>query len=239
MYTDSSVYYDLIYSFKDYQKESAAIIEMIKARQPRGRTVLDVGCGTAEHHKYLKEHYEIDGIDLNEQFIQIAATKNKHGNYIVADMRSFHLGKKYDVIICLFSSIGYLKSIAEIVLALRCFKEHLNPNGLIIVEPWFTPEQYHPGKIGMLSYDQPEMKICRMTQSARQNELSQLFIHYLLATAEKGIVHFEELHELRLTTVIEMTDAFQQAGLDANYDQQGLIGRGLYFGVNTTERNPG
>lgn len=231
MYTDSSAFYDLIYSFKDYKKEAAEIIDIVKAKRPGCKTMLDVGCGTSEHHKYLKDVYQIDGIDLNEKFIQIAQAKNEHGTYTLADMRNFRLNKKYDVIICLFSSIGYLKRLEEITLTLKNFGAHLNPRGLLMIEPWFTPGHYYTGKLGMLAFDKEDVKICRMTRSDRQNELSILNIHYLVATPENGIAHFEERHELRLTTVDEMLKAFEQAGFNVTFDEEGLTGRGMYYGV--------
>ena len=229
MYTDSSEFYDLIYSFKDYQKESFEIIEIIKAKRPECKNILDIGCGTAEHHKYLKDIYRVDGVDLNQKFIEIAKAKNEAGKYVVADMRNFILDQKYDVILCLFSSIGYLKSLSDIVKTLSRFAEHLNPNGLAIVEPWFTVNNYYPGRIGMLSYDKPEVKICRMTQSNLENELSILDIQYLIATPQQGIHHFKEKHELRLTSNEEMLTAFKQTGFNVTFDEAGLTGRGIYY----------
>ena len=110
MFTESSDIYDLVYSFKNYKKEAEEITAIIKVKRPDCKTILDIACGTAEHHKYLKDNFEIDGIDINEKFIKIARLKNLNGSYSVADMTKFDLHKKYDVVICLFSSIGYLRT---------------------------------------------------------------------------------------------------------------------------------
>lgn len=75
MFTDSSDIYDLIYSFKDYEKESNEITEIIKKVRPDCKKILDIGCGTSEHHKYLNKHFVTDGIDLNEKFIEISKQK--------------------------------------------------------------------------------------------------------------------------------------------------------------------
>jgi ubiquinone/menaquinone biosynthesis C-methylase UbiE len=32
----------------------------------KARQILDVACGTGEHAKFLKRHYAVDGIDLND-----------------------------------------------------------------------------------------------------------------------------------------------------------------------------
>src|SRR6476646_6634630 len=115
MFTESAEIYDLIYSFKDYQKESEELKLILKSKSPQSKTILDIGCGTAEHHKYLKDSFAIDGIDLSEKFIATARQKNPQGSYTVADMAAFDLNKRYDVIICLFSSIGYLRTFDKIV----------------------------------------------------------------------------------------------------------------------------
>ena len=231
MFTESSDLYDLIYSFKDYEKESCDIIELIKSHNPNCKSVLDVGCGTSEHHKYLKEHFSIDGIDLNDKFIQTSKTKNPAGNYNVANMIDFELNKQYDVIICLFSSIGYLENLDEIVSALICFNKHLKPNGIVIIEPWFNKENWHNGKVNSIVHEENDLKICRMNRSYRYGDYSILNFHYLVGSLENEIQHFEEEHKLRLTSKEEMLEAFDNANFNASYDEKGLIGRGMYFGI--------
>jgi ubiquinone/menaquinone biosynthesis C-methylase UbiE len=230
MFTKSAEIYDLVYSFKDYQKESEEIKRMLLSKRAAVKSILDIGCGTAEHHKYLKGDFDIDGIDLNEKFISIAQQKNPHGTYTVANMTSFDLNKKYDAIICLFSSIGYLKTINEIEDALQSFSRHLNDKGIVIIEPWFTPKTYSGSHIGITPYDGNDIKICRVTHGHVENNFSILNFQYLLATVKEGIRHFEERHELRLTTKEEMLGAFNTAGFHAEFEERGLIGRGMYFG---------
>ena len=231
MFTDSSDIYDLVYSFKDYAKESDEIIQSIKSKNSTCKSILDVGCGTSEHHKYLSKYFTIDGLDLNEKFIKISKQKNLQGNYFVENIIDFNLNKQYDVITCLFSSIGYLETTYEIVSALKCFSNHLKPDGLIIVEPWFTKENWHNGKIGMLTYDKENIKICRINKSYLADDFSILNFEYLVGTMEHKIQYFKEEHKLRLTSKEEMISAFELANLDVTFDQQGLIGRGMYYGI--------
>ena len=231
MFTESSYIYDLVYSFKDYKKEAEEITAIIKAKRPDCKTILDIACGTAEHHKYLKENFEIDGIDINEKFIEIAKQKNLNGTYSIADMAKFDLDKKYDVVICLFSSIGYLRSFDSIVSALKCFNRHLNPKGLTIIEPWFTAENSLGSRIDMNTYDKEEIKICRIAHSYPENEFSILNFHYLVATIDTSVRYFEERHEVRRTSTKEMFEAFNETDFDVTFDEKGLTGRGMYYGI--------
>ncbi len=234
MFTNSSDIYDLVYSFKDYEKESADIIQVIKSARPECKSILDIGCGTSEHHKYLSNHFFIDGIDLNEEFIVTSKQKNPSGHYSIENMKQFELNKQYDAIICLFSSIGYLQTIDEIISALKCFNKHLKPNGLLIVEPWFSKDNWHKGKINMVASDKEDIKICRMNRSYLSGNFSILNFHYLVGTMDKGVQHFQEEHKLRLTSKEEMFNAFKLADFDVTFDEKGLIGRGMYYGNKKT-----
>jgi len=228
MFSKTAAWYDALYSFKNYQQESNDIIEVVKKECPNAETVLDVGCGTAEHDKYLSQVYQIDGLDVNADFIAIASRKNPSSAYFCADMIDFNLKKTYDVILCLFSSIGYVKTKDNVDRTFRCFKQHLNADGIIVVEPWLTPKAWKPeGNIYMLTAETADGKICRMNVSEQDGKLSILTFHYLLGTGNR-IEYFTERHELGLFTVQEMYDAFERAGLAVTYDQEGLTGKGLY-----------
>ena len=191
---------------------------------------MDIGCGTSEHHIYLKEHFLIAGVDLDHSFIELSKRKNPSGNYTVADMKKFDLKKKYDIVMCLFSSIGYLESIEEIVLALKCFHEHLSPGGLLIVEPWFSKKNWVHGMVHVLNAEKDGIKICRMNRGITSGDHSILNFNYLVGRPDRDVEYFCEEHKLRLTSNEEMLAAFKKAGFEVTFEEKGLIGRGLYFG---------
>jgi ubiquinone/menaquinone biosynthesis C-methylase UbiE len=228
MFSKSAQWYDALYSFKDYQQESNTIISLLKKEHPQAKTLLDVACGTAEHDKYFSKDYQVDGFDLNSEFVQIASQKNPEGQYYVADMTDFELKKTYDIILCLFSSIGYVRTLDNVIKTLVCFKKHLNKGGLLVVEPWFTPDTWKPDNpVHMLTAEKDDHKICRMNISEQEGNLSIINFHYLLGSI-KGIQYFTECHELGLFSISEMKNAFKEAGFNARYDSEGLTGRGLY-----------
>jgi ubiquinone/menaquinone biosynthesis C-methylase UbiE len=236
MFTKSARYYDLIYSsFKDYQSEAEKIAGLIQQLNPNAQTILDVACGTGEHARLLHENhnYGVDGIDLDEELLAAARRKTPRAKFEIADMTNFRLGRQYDVVMCLFSSIGYVRSLENVRKTLSCFKEHLLPGGLIIIEPWFTPESWKPGQIYMKTVESEDLKICRMSLSDREGTLSKLRFEYLIGTTEE-IRHETEDHELGLFTVEEMTQSFQETGLESDYDPEGIFGRGLYIAGNKT-----
>ena len=145
------------------------------------------------------------------------------------DMVDFTLGRTFDVVTCLFSSIGYVKTVDRLNHAVRCMAAHLKPGGLLIVEPWFTPDAWHSGTPHGMFIDEPGLKLARLNTSFADGRLSYFDFHYLIATPE-GTEHLVERHELGLFERTEMETAFRKAGLEVDYDAEGLTGRGLWIG---------
>ena len=228
MFSATADLYDEIYSFKDYAEEAIKIRSLIERERPGAKTILDIACGTAEHARLLSRNFEIDGIDIEPKFVEIARAKNPGGNYSVADMRTLDLGKRYDVVQCLFSSIGYLLTQQDTVAALRRFCAHLAPGGVILVEPWLSPAAYKSGVPHMAVVDKPNLKVCRMNVSERDGDVSILHFHYLIATKD-GVREAEEIHRLALVEAEQMAAYMEAAGLNCVFDSVGLFDRGLFI----------
>jgi hypothetical protein len=78
------------------------------------------------------------------------------------------------------------------------------------------------------------MKVTRMSFSDKAGKLSILNFEYLVGTKE-GIKHLSNRHELGLYSVAEMMSALHEAGLESEYDPQGISGRGLYIAKSRQE----
>lgn len=229
MFSASAEFYDLIYSTKkNYRAEAERIAALLRRLNPGCRTVLDVACGTGEHALHLsKLGFAVDGLDLDPAFVAIARRKHPAGRFVQADMRDFHVPQRYDAVVCLFSSIGYLEVIESVVEALRCFREHLAPGGVVVVEPWFAPGVLDPGRISETTAEANGVRVTRRSTLELEGRISRLRFDYDIADAS-GTRHAIELHELGLFIPEEMLAAFREAQLDVTYDPQGLTDRGLY-----------
>jgi SAM-dependent methyltransferase len=227
MFRRSAQFYDAVYSFKDYAAEAGAIHELIQSRCPRARTLLDVACGTGKHLEALQDRYAVEGLDLDERLLAVARARLPGVTLHHADMRNFELGRKFDAITCLFSAIGYATTVESLTSTIAAMADHLEPLGVLIIEPWLTPDQWVVDRPALFTVDQPDLKIARMNVSDHVGRLAIVEFHYLVGTAA-GVEHFTERHEIALFTHDEYRAALTHAELSVDHDPDGLTGRGLY-----------
>jgi SAM-dependent methyltransferase len=230
MFSASADLYDLIYAqFKDYVAETKRLADTIRSAHPEARSVLDVACGTGEHARLLADThgFEVDALDLDPAFVRIAQGKLVRGSVFQADMTSFSLPRSYDVILCLFSSIGYVRTLDNVTRTLDAFRRHLAPGGLVIVEPWFPPGFLESGRTIASSAAANGVSVCRVGHTQVDGRISRIRFEYLIGRPT-GIEHASEVHELGLFTKEEMLACFHAAGLSADYDAAGVSDRGLY-----------
>ena len=233
MFSKSAQYYDEIYASidKDYFAEARKAHKFIqKHKQSKGNSLLDVACGTGAHAGALSKYYQVEGLDLDPQMLSVAKKKYPKIRFHQGDMTDFDLGCQFDIIVCLFSSIGYVKTKSRLQKAIKNMSQQLLPGGVLFIEPWFTPTQWHPGRVSMTQVNKPDLKIVRMSLAGQRGKISTIEFQYLIGTS-KGIEHRVEFHELGLFTHKEYKDAFKAAELKVMRDPEGLHGRGLYIGI--------
>jgi ubiquinone/menaquinone biosynthesis C-methylase UbiE len=227
------MYYDAIYRSqgKDYAAEARRIHELIgQFKRSPGNRLLDVACGTGGHLEHWRTQYDVEGLDLEEGMVAYARRRYPQIPIHQASMIDFVLPDRFDAITCLFSAIGYVLTVENLGCTLANLARHLQPGGVLLVEPWLDPEQYRVGSLHSTFVDEPELRLARMVLSEREDNLSILNFHYLIATPA-GVEHLTERHVIAMFTHEEYMAAFRRAGLDTYHDPEGITGRGLYIGV--------
>lgn len=230
MYKKSAEFYDALYHFKNYKEASEKLRDIIYRFNPKAITLLDTACGTGKHIEYLREYFDSEGLDINDDLLNIARQRCPGNVFHHESMIDFDLKKKYDVVTCLFSSIAYVKTQENLISAISCMAGHLNPGGMLIIEPWFSRETFWTDKVTVNHYDEKDLKITWMYTPKREKELSVLEINYLVGTPAE-VTYFKERHELGLFDDSQYRSAMENTGLKTEYDKDGLFGRGMYIGI--------
>jgi len=235
IYRELAKYYDLIYSWKDYKKEADKIKNLIsKYKLSPGNVLLEVACGTWKHLKYFKDKFVCMGIDINQGILDVAKKKSPKISFKKADMINFDLNKKFDVITCLFSSIGYVKTYPKLAKTFKNFANHLKPGGIVVIEPWFTKTTYKlgEGKPHMKVYDSKDIKIARLNISKIEWNLSVMDMHYLVAEKGGNVKHFVDKHVMGMFEIENTLELMKKAGLKSKFLKNGIMkDRGLFIWI--------
>ena len=228
-YTRRPDLYDVEYGAKDYAGEADAVERLVRTHAPGAGTLLDVACGTGKHLEHLNARFACEGVDLDGGLLEVARARLPGVPLHRADMREVDLGRRFDVVTCLFSAIGFVGGPDGLRAAVRSLARHVAPGGVLLVEPWLTPEDWIPNRPHLLTHQSDDLVLARVTLSGLRGErISTTEMHYTVAKPA-GIDQFVETHELYLFTLDEMRASFEAAGLRVEHDAYGLIGRGLWI----------
>jgi len=134
MYKNFSKVYDIMMEYADYDGWKDIIEEKIERYGDSPKTILDLGCGTGEVLIRLNSKYEMTGVDLSKEMVEIANRKIDTVSFYVQDMRKLKLDKKHDVVISLFDTVNHLISLEGLKKTFSSVWENLNEDGLYIFD---------------------------------------------------------------------------------------------------------
>jgi len=231
-YTKLAKYYDNMYAWVDYEGNSRKLHDIIQEHKiSDSNRWLDVACGTGTHIMHLMDKYDAMGFDLSSEMLSIAKKKCPDIKFVQGNMISMDIGQKFDVITCLFGSIGYLTLEDELAQAISTFSKHTNHGGVIIIEPMFTKETVRDGSMGLISLDLPEIKIARANRSRREGDMVYLDFHFLVTTSKNGTEHFVDPSPMAAFPRSTFLSLMEESGLSAKFVEPGLMKEGLFIGV--------
>ena len=233
MFRTTAHVYDLIYEAtgKDYAAEAVEVRQLIEARRPGARSLLDVACGTGGHLVHLRQWYDVAGVDVDPGMLHEARVRLPDVPLIEADMRAFELDHRFDAVVCLFSSIGYMRTTDEMAGAVATMTRHLSPGGVLIVDGWVRPDAWR-GDVSthMETAATDDLKVARCGVARRVGNITRLEMHHLVATVD-GVDHLVDQHELALFEPSEYHEAFRRAGLAVDTLPSPMPDRDRYIGI--------
>jgi SAM-dependent methyltransferase len=235
-YEKSAGIYDLLYvgaGIKDYHAETAELRRIIEESSPGAKTLLDVACGTGAHLAELRRWYEVEGADLSPAMLAVARDRLPGIQLHQADMRTLDLGRSFDAVICLFSSIGYITDAADMRSVVARLAAHVAPGGVLILDGWVRPDEWRERVRPQPDIAQDDqMLVVRLSLTRREGNITDLDMHHLVQTAG-GIDYFVENHRLALTPTADYVSAVESAGLAARVIPNYMPGRDRIVGLKS------
>lgn len=136
-YIQTAEWYDEMYvDQKIYQNEARCVDLLIeKYKKTDGNNLLDLACGSGPHIEYWTDKYQIVGLDNNMHMIMRASKKWPQVMFVCGDMFRFSNLCDFDIVTCLYGSIGYAENIKEMENAVACVSKCLNSGGIFILTP--------------------------------------------------------------------------------------------------------
>ena len=219
---DYAQYYDYFNQGKEYTSEVDFLESVFKKYNLKGKSILDIGCGTGLHMQELsKRGYSLTGLDLSPEMIDLAKKRNPSAEFHIADMSNFSLHKKFDIILCLFSAAGYLTQNEQIESFFQCCKNHLNPEGILLLDVWNGLAVMHElptsrEKIAILA--EKNLKIVRRSFPTLDVKNHCNTVKFVVSVFELStgnlITTYEENHKVRFFFPLELKKYLADAGFE-------------------------
>ena len=203
------------YQFTPERAErEAAFAQQALGLQP-GDEVLDLCCGPGRHALVLVERgLKVTGLDLSADYLaEASAAARQRGLDLAtvhADMREIPFRARFDAVVNMFSSFGYLESEEEDAKVLAAVAGALKPGGRFLMDlinrEWvvnnYVQNDWHQGEDGTLYLEHREVDLL-----ASRNHVT--FTAISPDGGRREIVG----HHFRLYTLTEVLGLLARAGL--------------------------
>ncbi|MFJ9555964.1 class I SAM-dependent DNA methyltransferase [Nocardiopsis sp. NPDC101807] len=224
----------MIHRGKDYDAEAAVIAGLVRERSPAADSLLDTACGTGLHLRAFSGHFaRVAGLDGSDEMLELARARVPGLRTWRSDLREVALDTRFDVITCMFA-VPHLESEDELASVVQGLVRHLNPGGVLVVEPWVGPEGFTPGHVSRDLVEDGGRTVVRLSHSTRvtgRHDRMRMVVHYAVADPEEGLSHATDGWEMSLFTPEQYAAAFEKAGCKAEHLRTEPFAHGLWVAV--------
>ena len=217
-------YYDLLYSDKNYTKETDFIVKILKKYCPSAKHLLELGCGTGRHSVKLAEKgYRVDGIDRSNEMLKafrhrIRGMKNNQQHCLTVsqqDIRSFSTGRSYDAVLSIFHVISYITENMDLLKTFRRISEHIE-KGIFIFDCWYGPAVLScKPEARVKEIKNNGIAITRIAKPVLHADSNIVDVHYhtiIKHSASAKIDEIREVHSMRYFFTPEIKYYLEQSG---------------------------
>jgi 2-polyprenyl-3-methyl-5-hydroxy-6-metoxy-1,4-benzoquinol methylase len=136
----NSEHYLRVYSHRD-QSEAKRLVELISKNLNLNAnpSVLDMACGAGRHAvTFAKLGFKVTAIDISQRLISEAKRSAEQAgieiDFVLSDILEYESNKRFDLVINLFTSIGYFENDEENYAVIKKALSLLKPDGYFIID---------------------------------------------------------------------------------------------------------
>jgi len=223
--------YGHLFTAERAEKEAAFASNALQLKP--GDSLLDLCCGQGRHCvQFARRGFQVTGLDLNPAYLELARqaamADNLQLEVIAGDMREIPFRSRFDAIVNMYSSFGYLESEAEDAKVLASIANALKPGGRLLLDmlnrEWavanYIQHDWHAGADGTLYVELRELDLAS----------SRMHVSFSIVSTEGG--RRDSIgHHIRLYTLTETMRLLEHAGMTLTSVYGGFDGES--YSINT------
>ncbi|MBR4341399.1 MAG: class I SAM-dependent methyltransferase [Lachnospiraceae bacterium] len=146
-YTDFASVYDMFMDNVPYDEWAEYLHRLLRENGVEKGIIAELGCGTGRITRKLRDFgYDMIGIDISKEMLQIAAEKEREGVageilYLNQDMREFELFGTVAAVVSICDSMNYITEKEDLLQIFKLVENYLDPGGVFIFD-MNTPYYY-------------------------------------------------------------------------------------------------
>jgi SAM-dependent methyltransferase len=223
MYNDKlSIYYDDIYSEKNYKSEC----EFIKRFSPNRGELLDIGCGTMSHSIILSNDFKyIVATDMSSSMIDVGIKKItnldiKNISPACGKLENIIKGGTYifDTAISMFNVVNHINNISDLLIFFNTISRTLKKDGVFIFDCWngiaCTIEKPTPLSSKTISLGERQIITSTFTKTFLMSGISKMETHVKIYNGVELMDSFSYDLEQTLWTPSVLSDLLEISDID-------------------------
>jgi SAM-dependent methyltransferase len=241
IFNEYAKYYDLFYVDKDYAGESAFVRNVIHRHAAGTHTVLELGCGSAQHAlELIRSGFSVTGVDLSTQMIARGREKlerlpedlRRHLTFVQGDATQFRTTEKYDAVLALFHVINYQTTNDALRGIFHAARAAVAPDGVFVFDFWYGPAVLaEQPQVRIKRIKTADVHVTRIAEPVHDVNRNVVDVHYTLIATDQSGGHTEEIkevHAMRYLFLPEIGLIADSAGFKVVEAGEWLTGNSLH-----------
>ncbi|TGM31740.1 class I SAM-dependent methyltransferase [Leptospira biflexa] len=223
VFSDYSIYYDLLYKDKDYAGESQYVLNALSTDDKQLNSLLELGCGTGKHAEFfLQKFNQYKGVDLSEDMVMQAKDRlaGKNVDLSIGDVRNFKSNEKFDAVVSLFHVASYQIENHDFLSYLKSANENLKSGSLFLFDFWYGPAVLNlKPSIKIKRMSSEKYLVTRIAEPTCDPQRNLVIVNYEVLIEDKANHKHSKIiesHPMRYYFIPEIKYFLEMSGFDVN-----------------------